>query len=199
MTSTTSSAAKLTFGEVPESCSDAQDLYHPYIPGDGRYVINPAGGQRFSVHCADMANLFNGADYLEVRSGPGLNYGEYEAGGGAAGTTVTTSYTKIRLNPADLTVDINDTTFVTSTGSLTHPDAGLGNPTVTEMPYATAMGCDGTVNAAANINLQGTPFAVDDSFVTDDPGAGGATFPRWTRSSKTTGGDFCGVDAAGGG
>ena len=62
---------ELTVGEVPESCADAQNLYHPYIPGDGRYVIHPAGGQRFSVHCADMANLFNGKDYLEVRADPG--------------------------------------------------------------------------------------------------------------------------------
>ena len=43
------------------------------------------------------------------------------------------------------------------------------------MPYATAMGCDGTANGTANINLQGTPFAVDDTFVTDDLGIGGAT------------------------
>ena len=183
---------ELTVGEVPESCADAQNLYHPFIPGDGRYVIHPAGGQRFSVYCADMVNLFNGKDYLEVRSGPGLNYGQYAAGGAAAGTTVTTSYTKIRLDPANLTVDINDTLFASSTGSLNHPDGGLGNPLVTEMPYATAMGCDGTDNGTANIDLQGTPFAVDDPFQTDDPGIGGATFSALDQVVDLTGGGFCG-------
>ena len=62
-----------------------------------------------------MAIPAGGKDYLEVRSGPGVNYGQYAAGGAASGTTVTTSFTKVRLDPANLTVDINDTRFATST------------------------------------------------------------------------------------
>ena len=160
---------ELTIGAaVPESCADAQDLYAPWVPGDGRYVINPAGGERFTVHCADM--LSAGLDYLEIRSGPGVNFSSYAAGGAAVGTTVTTSFTKLRLDPANLTVDVGDLRFATSTGSLVHPDAG-GDQTVTSMPYATAMGCEaGVANGTANLNLQGTPFAVDDTFGVDDSG-----------------------------
>ena len=67
------------------------------------------------------------------------------------------------------------------------------------MPYATAMGCDGTANATANINLQGTPFAVDDTFVTDDPESGGATFSELDQVVDLTGGDFCGWTQPAGG
>ena len=58
-------------------------------------------------------------DYIEVPAG---NTGQYAAGGAASGTTVTTTFSKLRLNPADLTVDIGDLTYATSTGSLVHPD-----------------------------------------------------------------------------
>ena len=84
---------ELTIGTVvPTTCADAQALYGSFGDTDGRYVIHPSGGQRFTVHCADMAIPAGGKDYLEVRSGPGVNYGQYAAGGAASGTTVTTSY-----------------------------------------------------------------------------------------------------------
>ncbi|HEX2766966.1 MAG TPA: PxKF domain-containing protein [Candidatus Limnocylindria bacterium] len=183
---------ELTVGQVPESCADAQALYGSFGDTDGQYVIHPAGGNRFVVWCADMATPGEGADYLEVRSGPSQNYGQYAAGGAATGTTVTTHFTKIRLDPATLSVDVNDTTFASSAGSLTHPDLGLGNPTVIEMPYATAMGCDGTANGTANIDLQGTPFAVTDSFQQDDLGIGGATLSAFDQVVDLTGGGGCG-------
>ena len=90
-------------------------------------VIHPAGGQRFTVYCPDMAIPAAGKDYLEVRSGRGVNSGQYAAGGAASGTTVTTKYTKVRLDPANLRVDMGDQSFATSTGSLTIP-TGLRNP-----------------------------------------------------------------------
>ena len=185
---------ELTIGtEVPESCADAQALYGAFVPGDGRYVINPAGGQRFTVHCADM--LSAGLDYLEIRGGAGMNFSSYAAGGAAIGSTVTTSFTKVRLDPAALTVDVGDLRFATSTGSLLHPDAG-GDQTVTSMPYATAMGCEAAIaNGTANINLQGTPFAIDDTFGVDDLGVGSATFTALDQVVDLTGGGFCGWTA----
>jgi hypothetical protein len=183
---------ELTVGNVvPESCADAQALYGAFGDTDGRYLIHPDGGQRFTVWCANMPTPGGGEDYLEVRNGPGLNYGQYAAGGAAVGTTVTTSFTKLRLDPASLTVDLADLLFAESTGSLLHPDGG-GDITVTSMQYATAMGCDGTANGSANVDLQGTPFAVDDTFVTDDPGVGGATFSAQDQVVDITGGGFCG-------
>ena len=57
----------------------------------------------------------------------------------------------------------------------------------------------GTANGTANVNLQGTPFAVDDTFVTDDPGIGGATFSQLDQVVDLTGGGGCGWTQAAGG
>ncbi len=179
---------------VPTSCANARDLYDS--TEDGRYVILPIDGQRFSVHCEDMSE--SPKEYLTLaQTGPGINTGSYAAGGPATGTTVTTTFTKVRLDPATLTVDIGDLFFATSTGSLTHPDALLGNPTVTSMPYGTAMACndgDGP-DGTSNIDLRGTPFAVDDTFTpegTSSASHGGAVFSAADQVVNITANGFCG-------
>ena len=172
---------------VPKSCARCPGLYGAFGQDDGRYVIHPTGGQRFTVHCADMAIPAGGKDYLEVRSGPGVNYGQYAAGGAASGTTVTTSYTKVRLDPSTPDGGRERHSFATSTAA-SHPPGPRRQPIGHEMPYATAMGCDGTANGTANINLQGTPFAVDDTFHTDDPRHRGATFSQLDQVVDLTGG-----------
>ena len=73
--------------ELPTNCADAQDLYGAST--DGRYLILPTEGQRFSVHCEDMSE--GARDYLELhpeRIGGGFNFSSYAAGGAATGTTV---------------------------------------------------------------------------------------------------------------
>ena len=100
---------------LPTDCADAQALYAD--EDDGRYVIVPSGGQRFSVHCADMDATAK--DYLELHpqvTGPGLNFSSYAAGGAAPGTTVTPSFTKVRFDPATFLVE-------STTGRSRHPPA----------------------------------------------------------------------------
>ncbi len=181
--------------EVPVDCADAQDLYS--ATDDGRYLILPTGGQRFSVHCADMGATAR--DYLELsadRIGPSVNFSSYTAGGVSTGTTVTTSFSKLRFDPATLLVDIDDRTFSTSTGSLTHSSISDPHP-VTSMPYATAMSCtaDSDSNGVANVNLGGTAFAVDDTWspVGTNPEAyGGATISSFDQVVDIFGNGFCG-------
>ena len=175
---------------VPESCGDAQSLYD--TTRNGRYLIHPDGGQEFSVDCEGMIDTAK--DYLSLdigHVGPGFNFGSYKAGGAANGTDVVTGFTKVRINPANLTVDIGDRLFATSSGTLTHPDGG-GSSVVTSMSYATAMGCDGTANGSANIDLRGTPFAVDDTFIPGDADVGASAFTFQNQVVNITGGGFCG-------
>ena len=180
--------------DVPIDCADARDLYDS--TEDGRYVILPVDGQRFSVHCSDMND--SPTEYLTLaRTGPGINTGSYAAGGAADGTTVTTTFLKVRLDPATLTVDIGDLSFASSPGSsLTHPDDG-GDQIVTSMPYGVAMACsDGEgPDGLANIDLQGTPFAVDDTFTpvgTNSASHGGAVFSALDQVVNITANGFCG-------
>jgi hypothetical protein len=49
---------------------------------------------------------------------------------------VRTAFTRVRIEPTTLAVDIDDLTFASSSGALNH-----GNDLVTAMPYGVAEGC----------------------------------------------------------
>jgi len=171
----------------PASCADIH-ASSPSSP-DGTYTIYP-NGMQFQVYCSGMSTA--PTEYLNlVNTGSGANFSEYAAGGVSPGTNVVTKYTKVRLNPSNLLVNIGDQTFATSTGSLLHS----GSISVTSMPYGTAMACIGAGNAAglANIDLTGTPFTVNDTFLTQGSSpAGGAVFSSSNHVVNITGGGFCG-------
>lgn len=147
------------------SCQDIRTLF-PFAP-DGVYPVR-AGNHLLTVFCYDMAGTPR--DYIELaRTGEDANFSQYTAGGASPGTNVRTSFTKLRIDPATLTVDIGDLTFATSTGKLQHSSVtrGPSSPYVTSMPYGVGMTCayPGTpANGVGNIDLRGTPFTVNDTF-----------------------------------
>src|SRR5690349_7944745 len=112
--------------------------------GDGDYIISP-GGNTFSVYCHDMAGTPR--EYLTlVNTGGGSNYSAYgQLGSGPV--PVVTRYTRIRLDPMTLLVDISDQTFATSTGF----QCCIGTTPVTSMPYANAASCIGWDDGNANV------------------------------------------------
>ncbi len=140
----------------------------------------------YSVYCNDMAGT--PSEYLElINTGSIYNYGSYNAGGG---TEVKTSYQKVRLDPATLTVDIGDQTFASSSGLIHH-----GAELVTSMPYGVAMDCIGRYSQAgtANIDLSGTSLAVNDTFAVGGYlAAGVATFSQNDQVVNLRGGGYCG-------
>ncbi|MBI4498413.1 MAG: hypothetical protein HY689_10985, partial [Chloroflexi bacterium] len=171
---------------VPQSCQEIRTA-DPSAT-DGEYTIAP-NGQPFTVYCYDMAGTPR--EYLTLlNTGGSFNFGQYTAGGASAGTTVTTHYTRVRIDPATFLVNIADQTFASSTGSLLHsPDQ------VTSMPYGVAMDCIGGVpQGRANIDLRGTPFAVVDPFQSAGS-AGSTTFSANSQVVDLTGGGFCGWNA----
>ena len=190
-----------TITDGPESCQDIRDADD--AAADGDFLIFPAGsnGQGFSVFCNDMAGA--PSEYLTlINTGGNFNYSQYTAGGASPSTTnVRTSYTKVRLDPATLTVNIGDQTFSSSTGFLFHSPTTRGNVfPVSSMPYGVAIDCRGsfTSTGQANIDLTGTPFQVDDSFRVSGFNAAGSvngvpgTGPALGQVVNLTGGGFCG-------
>jgi len=169
---------------LPESCQDIQD-FDPSLT-DGEYEIYPNGG-RFTVYCEGLDGT--PAEYLPlVNTGSSFNYGQYTAGGASPGTNVRTNYTKLRLDPATLIVDIGDQLFSSSSGSISHS----GGPTVvTSMPLGVAMACrfNNRTAGLANIDLLGTSFFVDDTFTLGgfEPD-GVATFSAGDQVVDVTGG-----------
>ncbi|OLF08259.1 GON domain-containing protein [Actinophytocola xanthii] len=182
-------AAPVPAAAVPRgvlaSCARIHALF-PFAP-DGNYVLLT---RRFllGVYCHDMAG--RPREYLTLaNTGRSANFSQYTAGGPAAGISVRTSFTRLRVNPATLTVDINDLTFATSTGRLTH--AGR---TVTAMPYASAMACDlHNAFGRGNVDLRGTAFVLADTFRTDGfvPFGSVAAGPR-DQLVDLVGGGYCG-------
>ncbi len=148
----------LSASPLPGSCQDILDD-NPNAT-DGEYTIFPSN-QVFKVYCDNMGGTPQ--EYLTlINTGGDFNFGQYTAGGFSYGTNVRTSYTKVRLDPATLIVDINDDAFATSTGSVSHNSGS----TVSMMPYGTAADCRVAPSSSgiANIDLTGTSFAVNDSF-----------------------------------
>lgn len=147
---------------------------------DGEYLIT-VNGQTFQAYCHDMANYPR--EYLTlVNIGGNYNFSQNTAGGARPGSNTRTWYHKVRIDPATLVVDTADQTFSAS-------DVG----TFTPMPYADAESCAWSPIGLANIDLRGTPFAVDDTFATYGyyP-SGNATFSDNAQVVNLTGGGYCG-------
>jgi GON domain len=191
------------------SCS-AVLVQDPSAP-DGTYTIDVAG-RRFAVYCRNMQRARRGlvlapSQYISLPvTGVGENVSEYAAGGASPGTSVTTTYTKIRVNPypesirpLTFSVEIADETFSRSSGRLCHSDASTPCPSasaVRSMPYATAFSCDpGGFSGRANIDLTGTSFAVVDSFTAQGAGPVGTVKFLSPQVVNLTGGGYCGWEA----
>ncbi len=181
----TASAAIETW---PATCAELRQK-HPTL-GDGRYTLHLGHDPKkpWAVYCHTMAS--SPAEYLPLEQvGATANFSQYTAGGASQGTSVKTRYTRVRIDPLTLNVDIGDQTFATSTGQLAH-----GSETVTSMPFGVAMSCNGSASGVANIDVTGTPFAVATSeFVQGGfMAAGTSTYSASNRVVNVTGGGSCG-------
>jgi hypothetical protein len=177
-----------------DSCAAVHQLV-PFAP-DGNYLLL-ANNTLLSVYCHDMAGTPK--EYITLaNTGGDANFSQYTAGGASPGTSVRTSFTKLRIDPATLTVDINDLTFATSTGRLQHSSVtrGPSSPFVTQLAYGTGMTCanPGTPpNGPGNIDLTGTPFALNDTFaVSSFAGTGSATISPDNKTANLLVSGYCG-------
>jgi GON domain len=173
---------------LPSNCQEIHN--HNHHARDGKYTLYD-NGYIFTVYCDDMKG--NPQAYINLaETGTDTNYSQYTAGGASPGTNVRTTFTKLRIDPATLTVDIGNLTFASSTGRVNHGNSGN---IVTSMPYGVAMSCAAPQDAigTGNINLRGTPFAVASSFtVAGFEPAGSAFFSPDNQVVNLRGGGYCG-------
>ncbi|MCY1010799.1 GON domain-containing protein [Nannocystis pusilla] len=174
-------------GSWPESCAEIRDI--DASNGDGEYLIE-IEGHEVVVTCVDMASTPK--EYLTLPNTGSANYSAYGTGQNTSTPAVRTEYTKVRLNPVDLTVDITDKRFSTSNGKW----AQFGWSYHYEWDYAHAADCRSpwSQTGRANVDLTGTPFAVEqDQFVVwgSEP-AGTVTYSAGDQVVELTGGGYCG-------
>jgi GON domain-containing protein len=177
-------------GSSVQFYSSCADIHRHLVKApDGDYVLYN-NGNLFTVYCDDMSAMPR--EYIDlVKTWYGSNFSQYTAGGASPGTNVRTSFTKLRINPANLTVDIGDLTFASSTGSLRHS----GRVKVSAMPYGVAMSCTAPQdpNGTGNIDLRYTPFQVNNAFTVGGAYAkGSATVTQDKQLVSLAGGGYCG-------
>ena len=132
-----------------------------------------------------------GGTYLTLPTGPDINFSQYI---NVRGHSVTTTWNRVKLDPATLTLDVSDFRFSTSTGGIPDWNAYTAS-------YGMAGDCSRANSSAgrANVNLTGLPFAVTATWSTNGyyP-AGGATRSSHDQIVDITGGGFCGSTAVDG-
>ncbi|NMO21696.1 hypothetical protein HPC49_32720 [Pyxidicoccus fallax] len=176
---------------APATCQELKNS-NPHAV-DGEYVLYFNGNpiQPWTAWCHDMAGT--PTEYLTLKETGSYNYSQYTAGGASPGTTVRTTYFKLRINPATLRVNTADQTFSSSSGHLQH----ASTVPVNSMSYASAMSCDLAVAGVANIDLRGTPFTVAaNPFSVMGSGAvGTTTYSADAKVVDLKGGGYCGWNA----
>lgn len=170
---------------APQQCEDVRDVVPGFQSGDVTLFVGGDPAKPWTAYCTSAD-----VEYLPLTA---TNYSMYKGDPGEQ--DVTTTFTKVRIDPATLVVDISDQTYSSSTGTLRH---GTNGPTVKSMPYAVAMDCrgPGSAQGRAIIDLAGTPFVVDTTFkrVGSAPD-GTATASGAGRRYDLTGGGNCGWNA----
>lgn len=172
----------------PASCAQLAARDPGTSDGEKRMYLDGDRDKPWKAYCLDMDSA-SPKTYLSLPAS--MNWSEFQAGGRAVGVTVRTEFDKVRIDPATLTIDPDDLTFATSTGSIVHPTSG---DHVEAMPFGIGMTCGGSY-ATANVSFEGTPFFLVDNFhVTGDAGATGHAELWWTGQTEEmwTDGD-CGI------
>ncbi|OJT18974.1 hypothetical protein BO221_36235 [Archangium sp. Cb G35] len=155
----------------------------------GRYYTLYVGGdlrKPFAAWCDT-----DGDTWLNLQTGPGRNFSQYLS---VEGTSVTTTWSRVRLDPVAMTLDMNDIQFATNTG-------GIPSWNKYYAAYGEAGDCD-TLSSSmgkSNVDLSGTPFAVTATWATTGYQAtGGSTISANGQVVNATGGGRCGVTAVSG-
>ena len=150
-------APEATPGALPRSCEELAKSHPKATDGEFKLYVNANSNTWFLAYCADLPSAPK--TYLTVD--PDMNWSEYTAGGRAPGSTVTTRFDKIRIDPITFKVDPSDTSFAVSDGSLTD----IGGSAVTEVTFGMAKSCGGGY-ATAQVSLIGLPFTLANTFTT---------------------------------
>jgi hypothetical protein len=176
---------------VPQTCADIL-AGEPSAP-DGNYTLYISGnpGEPWTAYCAGMqADAGPPLSYLNLNTNL-QNYSEFLVGGGASGSTVTTTYTKVQIDPVAMLIHGGDQTFASSTGSLSF--GAVAPITVNSMPYGVAMACSGgSPLGAASVDLTGTQFGVNTSFLQGGTSPFGAGTEISSSDWTLQGGGSCG-------
>ncbi len=173
----------------PNSCAEVAQVQANAV--DREYTVYFQGNpnQPWNVYCDDMAGARGGPfEYLTLPNTAGANNNfEHHF------TDSQTKYQRVRVDPNTLQVLIQDKSFST-TSKLQGPGPYDPNSLPVPQDFATASSCfNGDPNGTGTVNLEGTPFSVDDRFGgVGFCAAGSANFSSGNQVVGLSGGGQCG-------
>ena len=177
--------------EIRQARPDAADGYYVlYVGGDA--------GKPFDVFCLGMGQ--NPAEYLPLPNsgeGSGSNYSLFKAGGATQGSDQTEYFHLVRLDPFTLEVDRSDRAFATMVGRYEFKPAYEDTHDWRRMQYGEVRSCikSRDESSRANVDLRGTPFALDAAVVATTNGYRPAVTTSFSLDRKVVdlqGGGYCG-------
>ena len=178
---------------VPATCAELA-AHNKVVPNDSSVTlyVNKDLTKPWTAFC------HNNLEYLTVTATD--NFGQYTASTKSPGTNVRTQYSRVRLDPTNLKIDICDQAFAASTGTLMHDPNNNPNVAVTSMPLGVAMDCISSASpvatGVAKVSLTGTPFTVTSGWTQGGNSPLGSTqSSSGGRVITITGGGNCGWNA----
>jgi hypothetical protein len=158
---------------LPTSCGDHQKIYGQSTDGDYAVFIDKDITMSYKLFCRDMAPGSTPLDYLNLgtmsKTESVVDYTDSQSTIGYTGAKLdgkqTTTFTKVRIDPATLLVDPNDVTYTKNTGYLVQD--GIRNDQTgvpPSIPLGNSAQCNPNSNAltaTATIDLSYTPLIFD--------------------------------------
>lgn len=153
--------------ELPETCRDIVDAAPDSVDGLYLLYIGREPTLAWAAYCHDMQG--QPREFLELPSlAEGANTSQLTSYDGRGFANVTTQYTRVRIDPHTLEVDISDQTFARSGGRAAVEERAE----VESMPFGVATACstrpEVKMQARSVIDLSGTPFAIANEFCMRD-------------------------------
>lgn len=149
----------------PASCNEAKTLYRVSIDGPQTLYVGGDKTMPWTAYCDAMATK-KPVEYLDLDTHDGnANFSEFNEITETTSFKVRTLFRKVRIDPANLTIDSADRKFtdriVNREGSSITKSAVLSK-TIDYMPYATAETCGGSnfTVAEGNVDLSSSPFEI---------------------------------------
>jgi len=158
-------ASARVFAVNPDTCLAAKQANPGAQDGDYTLYVGGDGNKPWLAYCKGMATT-TPTEYLTLTQ-PGsnasakVNYSEANHTPPGLGRDIFTYFSKIRVLPGTLQVDITDQSFSSINNNVP--------PSSPKQPYANAGGCRAAdAKATGNVDLRGTPFTVgQNQFITD--------------------------------
>ncbi|HEX4684972.1 MAG TPA: PKD domain-containing protein [Gemmatimonadaceae bacterium] len=182
-------------GATSASCA-AIATAHPGS-ADGNYAVRNAAGNTFVVYCAGMSG--SPVAYLTLPTqGSASNFGSWSVPNSSSPSTITTWYSRVQFDVDQLQIVTDDHTFAHSNNSHV-PGPGVD---LDWWDFGNAAGCSWGDDGGANVDLNGTPFSINDMIYVDGwfpTGSINGVYYGWGdgtlvtgKSMNLTGGGDCG-------